>query len=69
LLGFVSTWAIEEPDPALAPVMPPVTAPIVQVNVLGILDVSIMLGLPPLQVVAVVELVIIGFGTTVTLMV
>ena len=31
LLGLVSTWLIVEPEPALAPVMPPVIVPRVQV--------------------------------------
>lgn len=31
LLGFVSVCAMVAPDPAVAPVMPPVMVPIVQV--------------------------------------
>jgi hypothetical protein len=57
------------PEPALAPVMPPVTVPTVQVNVLGTLEVKEILGPAPLQVLAVGELVTIGLGLTVTVMV
>jgi len=69
LLGLVSTWLIVEPEPALAPVMPPVIAPMVQVKLLAILDVSVIFGLVPLQVVAVGNVVTVGFGLIVTVIV
>jgi hypothetical protein len=60
---------IVPPDPALAPVMPPVIVPIVQANVLGALAVSEMLGLVPLQVDTVDGFVTVGRGFTVTVIV
>jgi hypothetical protein len=42
LLGLVSVCAIVLPDPAVAPVIPPVTVPIVQVNVLGVVALNAM---------------------------
>ena len=57
------------PDPALAPLMLPVTAPTVQVNVLGVLAVSEMFGPVPLQVEAVAAVVTTGVGLTVTVIV
>jgi hypothetical protein len=54
------------PVPALAPVIPPVIVPMVHANVLGALDVSAMLGLPPLQIDNVAALVTAGVGLTVT---
>ncbi len=57
------------PEPALAPVMPPVIAPIVQAKLLGTLDINVIFGLVPLQVLAVGELVTIGSGLTVTVIV
>lgn len=57
------------PKPALAPVIPPDIAPIVQVKVLGTEAVRTMFGPEPLQVEAVGELVIIGAGLTVTVIV
>jgi hypothetical protein len=56
-----------DPDPLLAPVIPPVITPIVHANVLGTLEVNAILGLVPLQVVAVAALVTVGVGFTVTL--
>ena len=35
LLGLVNTWLIAPPEPAVAPVIPPVIVPIVHVKVLG----------------------------------
>jgi hypothetical protein len=64
LLGLVSTWLMEEPEAALAPVMPPVIVPIVQLNVLGALAVKLIFGPVPLQVLAVAELVTAGVGFT-----
>ena len=69
LLGLVNTWLIVPPVPALAPVMPPVIVPIVQANVLGILDVNVIFGPTPLHVVAVAPLVTTGAGLTVTVIV
>lgn len=57
------------PEPALAPVILPVIVPMVQAKLLGVLDVSVMFGLVPLQVLGVVELVIAGVGYTVTVIV
>lgn len=56
------------PDPALAPVMPPVMVPTVQVKVLGTLAVSGMFTFAPLQIVADVGVVTTGTGCTVTVM-
>ena len=56
---------IVAPVPALAPVMPPVIAPIVQVKLLGIEAVNAIFGLVPLQIVAVAGVVTTGFGLTV----
>jgi hypothetical protein len=69
LLGLVSAWLIVPPELADAPVIPPVIVPIVQVNVLGVLAVSVMFGPVPLHVEAVVPLVTAGLGLTVTVMV
>jgi hypothetical protein len=57
------------PEPGLAPVMPPVIAPIVQAKLLGALDVKVILGPVPLQVIAVEGLVTVGVGLTVTVIV
>jgi hypothetical protein len=65
LLGLERVWLIVDPLPALAPVMPPVTAPIVQAKVPGTLDVSIILGPLPLQAAAVIALVTTGAGLAV----
>lgn len=56
------------PDPADAPVMPPVIVPTVQVNVLGALAVKAIDGAMPLQVEAVFGVVTTGVGCTVTTM-
>jgi hypothetical protein len=66
LLGLVNVWLIIDPELLLAPVIPPVIVPIVQVKVLGVLAVKLILGPVPLQVLAVFELVTVGFGLTVT---
>lgn len=47
LLGLDSVCAIVAPDPGVAPVIPPVTAPIVQLNVLAAVDARTMLVVPP----------------------
>jgi hypothetical protein len=57
------------PEPVLAPVMPPVIAPIVQVKLLGTLDVKVIFGPVPLQILAVAGLVTVGAGLTVTVIV
>ena len=49
--------------------MPPVMVPIVHVNVLAVLDVRLILGPVPLQVLAVLGVVTAGFGFTVTVIV
>lgn len=69
LLGLFSVWAIVEPDPAAAPVMPPVIVPTVHVNVLAVVAVSAMLVALPLQIAVVAAVVITGLGLTVTVMV
>ena len=57
---------IVDPEPALAPVIPPVIVPIVQLNVLGALVVKLIFGPVPLQVLAVLAVVTAGIGFTVT---
>jgi hypothetical protein len=69
LLGLVSVWLIADPELALAPVMPPVIAPIVQEKLLGALDVKVIFGPVPLQVLAVARFVTVGVGLTVTVIV
>ena len=58
-----------EPEPAPAPVMPPVIVPIIQVKLLGAEAVNAIFGLTPLQIVAVVGVVTTGPGFTVTVIV
>ena len=60
---------ISVPEPSLAPVMPPVMVPIVQVKLLGTLAVRLTFGPVPLQVAAVLGVVTTGVGFTVTVMV
>jgi hypothetical protein len=60
---------IVPPEPALAPVIPPTFVPMVQANVLGALDVSVMLGLVALHIDAVGAFVTAGVGFTVTVIV
>ena len=57
------------PDPELAPVMPPVMVPIVQLKVLGAVAVRLILGLLLLQIAVVEGVVTAGVGLTVTVMV
>lgn len=64
--GLVSACTIEDPDPGLAPVMPPVTVPTVQVNVLAALAVRLMFVEAPLQREKVDAVVTTGTGFTVT---
>ena len=54
------------PLPALAPVIPPVTVPTVQVKLLVIEDVRLIFGLVPLQMKVVGGVVTVGAGLTVT---
>lgn len=54
------------PVPAEAPVIPPVIVPIVQLNVLGAVAASEILGLVPEQIAAVFAVVTTGVGLTVT---
>jgi hypothetical protein len=65
-LGLVNTWSRLLPLEALAPVMVPVLVPNVQAKVLPALAVKLKFGLAPLQVLAVVLLVSVGVGFTVT---
>jgi hypothetical protein len=60
---------MEVPDPADAPVMPPLIDPIVHEKFAGVVDVSAMFGLVALQMVAVAAFVTTGLGFTVTVMV
>jgi hypothetical protein len=69
LLGLVSVWLIVVPDPAVAPVMPPLMVPIVQLNELGALAVSAMFGLVPVQIELAAAFVTAGVGLTVTVIV
>src|SRR6266496_1588233 len=69
LLGFVNVWLIVVPEPALAPVIPPVMVPMVQPNVLAALAVKLILVEVPLQMVFVAAVVTVGVGFTVTVMV
>ena len=57
------------PEPAEAPVIPPVIVPMVHANELGAVDVSAILGLVALQIETLVAFVIAGVGFTVTVMV
>ncbi len=57
---------IVDPDPLLAPVIPPVIVPIVQANELGVEAVNEILGPVPLHIVAVFAVVTEGVGFTVT---
>jgi hypothetical protein len=50
LLGLVNTWLMVFPAPALAPVIPPRLVPIVQVKLLGAVEVRPIFGLVPLQI-------------------
>jgi hypothetical protein len=69
LLGLVSVWLIVVPLPALAPVILPVTVPIVHANVDGALEVSVMFGEVVVQIAVVAGFVTTGEGFTVTVMV
>ena len=64
-LGLVKVWAIVEPEPADAPVIPPVLVPKVHAKELAELAVRLMLVVAPLQMVAVLGVVTLGVGFTV----
>ena len=57
------------PEPALAPEIPPVFAPVIQVKVLGAEADNKIFGLVPLQVLAAGAVVTTGAGLTVTVIV
>jgi hypothetical protein len=63
---LTSVCDIVKPFEALAPEIPPVTGPIVQLKVLGVLAVNAILGPVPLHVLAVAAVVTTGVGLTVT---
>ena len=67
VLGLVSIWLMVAPKPALAPVMLPEIVPIVHVKLLCAVAAKIIFGLVPLHIVAVVAVVIVGTGLTVTI--
>jgi len=69
LLGLVNVWLIVEPEPFDDPVIPPVIVPMVPLKVLDALAVSDIFGPVPLQVDAVVAVVTLGNGFTVTVIV
>jgi hypothetical protein len=69
LLGLFNTWLIILPDPAAAPVIPPVIVPNVQLNVLGIVADKDIFASAPLQITAVGGLIMAGSGFTVTVIV
>jgi hypothetical protein len=69
LLGLFSVCAIVAPDPAVAPVIPPLTVPIVQLNVLAVVAVSGIFVAVALQIAAVLDVVTAGVGFTVTVIV
>lgn len=58
-----------DPELELAPVIPPVIAPMVQEKLLGAEAINAIFGLFPLQMVAVLGVVTIGDGLTVTVIV
>lgn len=61
-MALVSVWLIIEPDPAEAPVIEPVLVPMVQVKLLGALEVRLMFGPVPLQMETAELLVTTGIG-------
>jgi len=65
LLGLVKVWLMVEPELAEAPVIAPVFVPKVHANVLDTLAVRLILGLAPLQALAVAAVVTLGIGFTV----
>jgi hypothetical protein len=69
LLGLVSVCAMVLPEPDVAPAILPLIVPIVQLNVLPALEVSAILVVAPLQIVALLPAVTAGVGLTVTVIV
>jgi hypothetical protein len=69
LLGLTSVWLSVVPDPALAPVIPPVLVPIVHEKLLGVEEVSTVFGAVLLHISAVALFVTTGLGFTVTVIV
>src|SRR5258707_14125988 len=69
LLPYTTLFLTVGPDEALAPVIPPVIVPIVQLKLLATLAVKLMLGPVPLQIVFALAVVTIGVGFTVTVIV
>ena len=69
LLGLVSVWLMLAPEPAVAPVIPPVMVPMVQVNEAVVLAVRVMPVDEPEQILKVGALVTTGPGLTVTVIV
>ena len=63
--GLVRIWSMVEPDPALAPVMPPVTVPMVQLKVAAIFEVRLIPVPVPEHRVRLEALVTDGAGFTV----
>ena len=59
---MVSVCEIVAPEPAVAPVMPPVTVPIVHAKLLGVLDVNPIFVVAPLQIEADGGVEIVGVG-------
>lgn len=49
LLGLFNSWEIVFPDPGVAPVIPPLTVPMVHVKLLGAVAFSGIFVVPPLQ--------------------
>jgi hypothetical protein len=68
-LALTSVCAMVAPFPALAPLMLPVMVPMVQLKLLGVDEVSAMLVVAPLQIVAVSAVVTTGLGFTTTVIV
>lgn len=69
LLGLVNVWLILAPELADAPVIAPVLVPNVHAKLDAAVAVSAIFGLVPLQVLAVVAVVTLGIGFTVTVIV
>jgi hypothetical protein len=69
LLGLFNTWLMVLPLPALAPVTPPMMAPIVHEKLLGAEAVSVIFGVPPVHMAAAGAFVTAGVGSTVTVIV
>ena len=66
MLLFVRIWFYAGPEPAFAPVIPPVIVPTVQENELATLAVRLISVPAPLHILLVEALVITGKGFTIT---